>query len=136
MLHKTFHHYFFSKYGIILPFAMEPLNTYLMLELKATQVKLDKTEKRNTKLIEESLWLEARLDREVERTSDLNRWLNFFVTRTAQLENQLDSLNEHARTLERRLIERDNMQRTDSDYFSEITIASPTTSEGSIDLWP
>lgn len=107
-----------------------------MLELKATQVKLDKTEKRNTKLIEESLWLEARLDREVERTSDLNRWLNFFVTRTAQLENQLDSLNEHARTLERRLIERDNMQRTDSDYFSEITIASPTTSEGSIDLWP
>ena len=131
-----FHHYFYSNYGVILPFAMEPLNTYLVLELKATQVRLEESNERNLKLMEESLWLEARLDREVDRTSDLQRWLQYFTRRTAQLEAQLASLNEHARTLERRLVERDNMQHTDNDYFSETTLGSPTESEDSIGLWP
>ena len=134
--HVSFHPYFYGKYGVILPFSMEPLNSYLVLELKATQVKLEKANQRNTKLMEESLWLEARLDREVDRTTDLQRWLNFFVSRNAQLESQLASLNEHCRTMERRLIERDNMLDIPDDDFSQTTLGSPSTSEESLELWP
>lgn len=131
----SFHHYFFQKYGVILPFAMEPLNQYLVMELKATQDKMDDTERRNTKLIEENLWLEARLDREVERTSDLTRWFQYFVNSNVSLEQEVLRLREHCQRLERRLIIRDTLLDRNDDNTNETSSMASDSDDELPEMW-
>lgn len=132
----TFHHFFWCKYGIILPFAMEALNYYLVEELKATQLKLEKANATNSKLVEESLWLEARLDREVDRTQDLTRWFSFFVNQNTALSTEITNLREYCARLERRIILRDASLPPIDDNSDTTTLGTPSSdSEESVDLW-
>jgi predicted RNase H-like nuclease (RuvC/YqgF family) len=115
---------------------MEPLNTFLVEELRATYEALQRSEERNTKLVEESIWLEARLDAEVERTENLRRWFQHFIDQNAALSRELTNLREHCARLERRIIVRDN-SLSPIDYDSDTTtIGGNTTYESDeIDLW-
>jgi hypothetical protein len=132
------YHCLFCFCGVILPFTMEPLNTFLAEELRAAYDALQRTEERNTKLIEESIWLEARLDQEVERTENLRRWFQHFIDLNASLSTQLTNLREHCARLERRLIVRDN-SLSPINYDSDRTTLGGNTSyesdTGSLDLW-
>ena len=125
-------------YGIILPFAMEPLNHFLAEELRTSYEALQRSEERCTNLLEESIWLEARLDQEVERTENLRRWFQHFIDLNASLSTQLTNLREHCARLERRLIVRDN-SLSPIDYDSDRTTIGGNTSyesdTGSLDIW-
>jgi hypothetical protein len=133
-----FYHYCIFFCGIILPFSMEPLNTFLAEELRSSYEALQRSEERCTKLVEESLWLEARLDQEVERTENLRRWFQHFLDLNASLSAQLTNLREHCARLERRIIVRDN-SLSPIDYDSDRTTLGDNTpyesDTGSIDLW-
>lgn len=133
----TFHHYFWQHYGIILPLSMEPLNLYLVEELRACQEALQNSEERNTKLIEESIWIEARLDTEVERTENLRRWFQYFVNQNTALSAEITRLREHCARLERRIIVRDASLSPLNFDSDTTTIDANTTyeSDESIDLW-
>ena len=116
---------------------MEPLNAYLAEELRAAYEALQGSEERNTKLVEESIWLEARLDAEVERTENLRRWFQYFINQNATLTTELTNLREHCARLERRIIVRDN-SLSPIDYDSDTTTVGANTSyesDESLDLW-
>lgn len=112
---------------------MEPLNAYLVMELKATQEKLERVEKQNTKLLEENLFLEARLEREVDRTSDLQRWFQYFVNSNVRLEQELIQLREHCQRLERRIIVRDLSLDFSNEFGTESSAGDSPFSQESLD---